>query len=266
MIGAIVALLLAFAAPASAQGTVHSCVVIQEINAERPSTTKGDRCSTTLSPASTYKIPHALIALETGAVGLDTVEEWDGRQYPRQLKWNQDHTVISALRPSVLWLFQRLAPRIGATRAAQWLEKFDYGNRTVSGPIDQYWVNGRLQISAPQQVMFLSRFFRGTLPVRTQYIDAVKAGLRQQPGTVENALGVQQLQGNWQGAVLFAKTGATTTDQYRVSWLVGMLQSRGREHVFAAAVWKSSGEVDTLAAAHLAAAAFAEAGLLPPPQ
>jgi beta-lactamase class D len=54
----------------------------------------------------------------------------------------------------VLWLFQRIAPRIGAARAAQWLEKFDYGNHNVSGPIEQYWVNGRLQISAPQQVAF----------------------------------------------------------------------------------------------------------------
>ena len=255
--------MLALASPAAAQDASHSCVVIQELNSDRPSITRGDRCSTALSPASTYKIPHALIALETGVVTPESVEKWDGRRYPRQLKWNQDHTIVSALRPSVLWLFQRIAPRIGATRAALWLEKFDYGNRDVSGPIDEYWVNGRLQISAPQQVAFLTRFFRGTLPVKKQYIDAVREGLRQQPGTVENSLGVHPLKGDWRGTALFSKTGATSTDRYRVSWLVGMLHAQGRDHVFAAVVWRSTGAVDTLEAAHLAAATFADAGLLP---
>ena len=65
------------------------------------------------------------MALETGAVTPDGIEKWDGTKYPRQLKWNQDHTVISALKPSVLWLFQRIAPRIGAARMTAWLTKFD---------------------------------------------------------------------------------------------------------------------------------------------
>jgi beta-lactamase class D len=225
--------------------------------------TRGDRCAMALSPASTYKIPHALMALETGAVTVDSVEKPDGRNYERQPKWNQAHTVISALKPSVLWLFQRVAPRIGADRAAQWLEKFDYGNRDATGPIAEYWINGRLQISAPQQVAFLMKFFGGTLPVRRHYVDAVRQGLRQETGTVENSLGVHPLKGNWRGTTLYSKTGATTTDQYRVSWLVGMLQSGGRDYVFASAVWKNAGQVDTLEAAHLAAATFANAGLLP---
>jgi beta-lactamase class D len=251
--------LLAQPAPAT-----HSCVVIQEIRVEQPVLARGDQCDTQLSPASTYKIPHALIALETGVVTLESIEKWDGRKYARQPKWNQDHTVISALRPSVLWLFQRIAPRIGAARAAQWLEKFDYGNHNVSGPIEQYWVNGRLQVSAPQQVAFLRKFFGGTLPVQQRYRDAVRNGLRQQTGTVENSLGVHRLEGDWRGTTLFSKTGAATTPNYRVSWLVGMLQSGERQHVFASAVWKAQGDVDTLEASRLAAAAFVDAGLLPP--
>src|SRR5688572_13610720 len=128
-------MLLLAATPVAPQSQTHTCIVIQELNADRPRLTRGDACPTALSPASTYKIPHALIALETGVVTLDTVEKWDGRKYRRQPKWNEDHTVISALRPSVLWVFQRLAPRVGAERASDWLEKLDYGNRNTSGPI-----------------------------------------------------------------------------------------------------------------------------------
>ncbi len=257
------AVLLLIAVEASPQDVTHSCVVIQQLSATIPTLTTGDRCATALSPASTFKIPHALMALEIGVVSFDSVEKWDGTRYDRQLKWNRDHSVISALKPSVLWVFQRIAPRIGAARASAWLGKFGYGNRDVSGPIDQYWVNGRLQISAPQQVAFLTRFFAGTLPVRREFVDAVREGLRQRTGTVENSLGVQPLKGDWRATTLFAKTGATTTAAYRVSWLVGMLQKGGRQYVFASMVWKEKGDVDSLAAAHLAASAFVDAGLLP---
>ena len=50
-------------------------------------------------PASTFKIPHALIALETGVVAdVDKeVIRWDG--VPREIEeWNRDHTLRSAMR------------------------------------------------------------------------------------------------------------------------------------------------------------------------
>ena len=247
---------------AHAQPAPRSCVVIQQLGADRPLVSRGE-CATRLSPASTFKIPHALVALETGVVTTDTIEKWDGTKYPRQPKWMLDHTVISALRPSVLWFFQRTAPRIGAAPMAEWLGRFEYGNGDVSGPITQYWVNGRLQISPLEQVMFLRRFYAQSLPVRVEHIKAVHAGLTQDRGTMENSLGIHRLDGDWAGAGLNAKTGATSTSAYRVSWLVGMLTS-GQQYVFAAAVWNQSGQVDTLDATRLAVRQFIESGLLPP--
>ena len=256
--------LLAAAAPATAQDAPqHSCVIIQELNAAQPLVAKGDGCSTRLSPASTFKIPHALVALETGVVTPESIEKWDGTKYPRQRKWNQDHTVISALKPSVLWLFQRIAPRIGAARMTEWLAKFKYGNGDVSGPITEYWINGRLQISVPEQVAFLRDFYRRALPVQPRYQELVRAGLDHGAGTIENSLGVQPLKGDWRQVRLNAKTGATSTGQYRVSWLVGALRAKEHDYVFASAVWHANGQVDTLDAAHLAVATFIDAGLLP---
>jgi len=255
MVAAAVAV-LGQAAPAG------SCVVVQELSAARPLVERGG-CSTRLSPASTFKIPHALVALETGVVTVDSVERWDGTRYEQQSEWNHDHTVISALRPSVLWVFQRIAPRIGAERMRSWLDAFEYGNRDVSGPVTQYWINGRLRASPLEQLAFLRRFYREDLPVSVVHLKAVRKGLEQQPGTVQNALGVHRIGGDWRNATLNSKTGATTTDDQRVSWLVGLLRASGRDYVFAAAVWRADGAVDTLDATRLAVDTFISAKLLP---
>lgn len=92
----------------------------------------------------------------------------------------------------------------------------------------------------------------------------MRGGLDHAAGTVENSLGVQPLDGDWRQARLNAKTGATTTQNYRASWLVGTLRASGRDYVFASVVWRTDGGVDTLDAAHVAAATFIDAGLLPP--
>ena len=252
-----------FALPPHGQtGRAESCVVIQELNADRALTARGDACATRLSPASTFKIPHALVALETGGATAQSIEKSDGTRYERQPKWNQDHTVISALRPSVLWLFRRIAPRIGAERMREWLEKFDYGNRDTSGPITEYWTNGTLEISVPEQVRFLVRFYRGDLPVRPEHLDAVRGGLQQDAGTVENSRGIHQLRGDWRNATLNAKTGATTIERYGVSWLVGLVHARDRDYAFASAVWRKNGGVELLDGAHLAVQTFIESKIL----
>ena len=241
----------------------ESCVMIQELTADRALMTRGSSCATRLSPASTFKIPHALVALETGVVTNESVERPDGTRYERQPKWNHEHTVISALRPSVLWVFRRIAPRIGAERMREWLAKFDYGNRRVSGPITEYWTDGSLEISVPEQVRFLMRFYREELPVRPEHMRAVRGGLQQDAGTVENSRGIHRLGGNWGSAKLNAKTGATTIDRYGVSWLVGLLRTGDRDYAFASAVWNTDRGVDLLEGANLAVRSFIEAGILP---
>lgn len=259
---AIAAAVIALAPESVTQPRSGKCVVIHELTAPKPVVDRG-ACATRLSPASTFKIPHALVALETGVVAADTVERWDGVRHEQQPEWNRDHTVLSALRPSVLWFFQRIAPRIGADRMTGWLARFDYGNRDLSGPITGYWINGRLQISPREQVRFLRRFYREDLPLARRHLRAVRQGLEQTPGTVQNALGSHRVAGDWRQATLNAKTGATTANGSRVSWLVGLLRSGGRDYVFAAAVWRADNRVDSLDGARLAVETFLSSGILP---
>ena len=112
-----------------------------------------ERARTRFLPASTYKIPNTLIALETGvATGSNFPMAWDSTIAPRQPWWpeiwNQDHTLRTALTNSVVWYYQELARRIGAPRMQKYLDQFAYGNRNISGAIDQFWLSGGLRTSA----------------------------------------------------------------------------------------------------------------------
>src|SRR5262245_47893853 len=105
---------IAMAATAFAQNSSpRSCFVARDQGAAQRWRGSAADCATRLSPASTYKIPHAMIGLETGVITETTVVKWDGERHPQQPKWNQDHTVLSSMRPSVLWFFQAMAPKIG---------------------------------------------------------------------------------------------------------------------------------------------------------
>ena len=248
----------------SAQRGEHRCVVIFDEQRQNAWRSDAGLCATPLSPASTFKIPHALVALETGVITTNTVEKWDGTRHPQQPLWNRDHTVLSAMKPSVLWFFQRIAPRIGASRMHAWLDRLHYGNADTSGDVTRYWVNGVLRVSPEQQVAFLRQFYAQTLPVRVEYQRAVTDALEQKPGTQQNARGVHSLAGTWPAnAALNAKTGATTTEGEGVSWLVGALTVGGARYVFASAVWRDGAGVDQLAATHDAIATFRERHILP---
>ena len=99
---------------------------------------------------------------------------WDG--VPREIEeWNRDHTLRSAMQYSVVPVFQQIANRIGVERMKQFVDAFDYGNRDIGGaPLDRFWLDGNLRISALEQVEFLQRFYSEELPVSKRNLDLVK--------------------------------------------------------------------------------------------
>src|SRR3954447_4232425 len=125
-----------------------------------------ERSGQAFLPASTFKIPNSLIALETGVVGDPDkdVFKWDGVKRSIQA-WNQDHTLRSAIAVSAVPVYQEIARRIGAERMQKYLDLFDYGNRDIGGGIDQFWLTGNLRIDPVQQIDFVDRLRRGVLPV-----------------------------------------------------------------------------------------------------
>jgi beta-lactamase class D len=134
-----------------------------------------DRSGEAKLPASTYKIPNSLIALETGVVGDPDKDifKWDG--VVRDIEaWNKDHTLRSAIAASAVPVYQEIARRIGEERMQKYVDLFEYGNRDIGGGIDQFWLTGNLRIDPVQQVDFIDRLRRGTLPVSKRSQDWVR--------------------------------------------------------------------------------------------
>jgi beta-lactamase class D len=179
-------------------------------------------CAERFSPCSTFKIPHTMIALDTGvASGPDFSLPWDGvkRSIPA---WNHDHTLRSAFQNSVVWFYQELARRIGPEREARYVSKFGYGNMDTSGGLTNFWLQSSLTVSADEQVGFLRRLWANGLPVSQ---DAQRM-------TRE----IMEISRN-NGRVLYGKTGTGgTTDAARLGWFVGCVQHGERTVFFAARI------------------------------
>jgi len=180
-----------------------------------------DRSGQAELPASTFKIPNSLIALETHVVGDpdQDVFKWDGVERS-VAAWNRDHTLRSAIAASAVPVYQEIARRIGAERMQTYLDLLDYGNRDIGGGIDQFWLTGRLRIDPMQQVDFLDRLRRGSLPVSQ----------RSQQRVVD-ILPVTKVG----DAVIRAKTGLVSAQAGRpaLGWLVGFAEKGGGAAVFA---------------------------------
>ena len=172
-------------------------------------------------PASTFKIPNSIIALETGVVEDPDkdVFKWDG--VTRSIEpWNKDHTLRSAIAASVVPVYQEIARKIGPERMQKYLDLFEYGNRNIGGGIDQFWLTGNLRIDPMQQIDFVDRLRRGVLPVSKRSQELVR-----------DILPVTKV-GN---ATIRAKTGLLGAEQGKPSlgWLVGWAEAGSQQTVFA---------------------------------
>ncbi|MEE8169523.1 MAG: penicillin-binding transpeptidase domain-containing protein [Phycisphaerae bacterium] len=179
------------------------------------------RCDERLSPCSTFKIPHALIGLETGVLKDEHATfRWDGSPQPIK-SWQGDHTLASAIKHSVLWYFQRVAAGIGPKRMQTFVDRMDYGNRNIRGGITTFWLDrDALKISANEQAAFLAKLYRDELPFQPQHMETVRRLL---------------VLDDDDGTVFSGKTGSSRPDASgrSLGWFIGHVKTGERKHVFA---------------------------------
>jgi beta-lactamase class D len=185
-----------------------------------------ERAKIRYSPASTFKIPNTLIALDAGIVtSIESPFKWDGqdRGVPT---WNQDQTLQSAFRVSCVWCYQEIARQVGLGRYTSALADIDYGNQQPGQHVDQFWLNGDLQISALEQIDFLKKLYDYSLPYSREQIDIVKTiMLDEEPADY----------------VLRAKTGWTGA-RLHVGWYVGYVENGDDAWLFAMNISMDSAE------------------------
>ncbi|MBN1302897.1 MAG: class D beta-lactamase [Anaerolineales bacterium] len=197
---------------------LDGCFVLYDLKADHWIRYNPELCSKAYLPASTYKIPNALIALDSGVVAsADTVLAWDGTKYGIP-EWEQDQTMRTALRYSTVWYFQEMARRVGAERMQAYVEKIEYGNQEVSGNIDSFWLDGGLRISPDEQVLFLERLYLDQLPFSVEHMELVKEML-----ILEET----------DEYTLHAKTGWVLRARTQVGWWVGWVETKDNGYLFA---------------------------------
>lgn len=117
-------------------------------------------------PASTYKIPHSLIGLDSGVITPASVFAWNGQTY-ELAGWNRDHTLQSAYQASCVPCYQQLARKIGLQHMQAYLQQLNFGQMQPSAEtLDSFWLSGPSSISPLQQVDFMARLARRQLPVK----------------------------------------------------------------------------------------------------
>lgn len=195
---------------------VEGVIVVHDHRSGATLRSDEERAARRATPASTFKILNALIALETGVVAgpSDTIL-WDGVDRGSD-GWNRDHDLGSAFRASAVWYFQELARRIGRERMEGWVRRVGYGNAAVSGDIATFWLDGPLAISPDEQIGFLRRLRADELPFSTRSMEVVRE------------LMVLERTDHW---ILRGKTGWARSGQVDDLWFVGWVE-RGEETAF----------------------------------
>ncbi len=191
-----------------AEGVTGTIAVLDERTGSRW-TCDSTRAATRLLPASTFKIAHALFALDAGVVRDEfQVFRWDSTRREFE-SWNRDQDLRSSMRLSVVWVYQDFARRIGEKREREYLRRAGYGNADPSGGVERFWLDGPLRISALEQIAFLRRLYRNELPFRLADQRLVKDVLVNEAGR------------DW---ILRAKTGWAFGRNPDLGWWVGWVE------------------------------------------
>lgn len=201
-------------------------------------------------PASTFKIPHLLFALDAG-LAKDEAQtfRWDGipRRFPH---WDRDQTLRSSMRGSVVWVFKDFARRLGEKKELRYLRKIDYGNRDVSGGVDRFWLDGGLRISAVEQIELLKKLHRNQLPFKPEHQRLVKDLL---------------LVDDVRDATMRGKTGWAFDVDPQIGWFVGWVEHPRGAVFFAMNMQMPNGAADAPKREAIVRAALRSIDAIPAP-
>ena len=152
---------------------VEGTIVIESLNKKKIHIYNDKRASELFSPASTFKIPHSLIALNEGIVKKDSVIVWDKkiREYE---SWNKDQILLTAFKSSCVWCYQEFASKIGVEKYKKYLKELNYGNKKIGDDVTRFWLDESLEITTFEQIKFLKRFYTNNLPFKIEDINLLK--------------------------------------------------------------------------------------------
>ncbi len=191
-------------------------IYIYDLNKNKFTIYDRKRMDTGFAPASTSKIIHSLIFLDSGAISDENETlKWDGVK--RQIEaWNQDQNLRSALKVSAVWFYTEVSKRVGQAKMQKYYDAAGYGNRNTNGFGADYWNKGDLLVTPREQIEFLVKFYQNRLPFSPQVISTVKDIL------IEEKTSEYTLR---------AKTGWSSAYSPQIGWWIGYVE-RGADVFF----------------------------------
>lgn len=185
---------------------------------------------TGIIPASTFKIPNSIIALETGIIKNDSaIFKWNGEKR-RFKKWEEDLTFKKAFQVSCVPCYQEIARKVGVKRMESYLKKLNYNGMVFDTlTIDNFWLHGKSKFSQMQQIDFLERLYFSKLPIskRTEMI-------------MKDIMQIEKTD----SYVLSGKSGWGMRNEINNGWLVGYLETNNTVYFFATNVEKQETNMD----------------------
>lgn len=178
-----------------------------------------DWANTGQLPASTFKIPNTIIALESGvADNPDHLFKWDGTD--RWLDaWEQDLTLKEAFAVSCVPCYQEVARAVGADKMQEELDRLSYSGMVFdSANVDGFWLGGDSRITPQEQIDFLRRIYQEELPIRP---------------TTQRAIRDIMIREKTDEYTLSGKTGWSIDGDKNNGWFVGFLERESRTYYFA---------------------------------
>ena len=177
-----------------------------------------ERCYIAFCPASTFKIPNTLIALETGIATTETVFKWNGEKQAFST-WEKDLTIEEAFKISAVPVYQEIARRIGVDKMRYYTSLFNYGNLDIDAQnIDKFWLEGTSTITPYQQIYFLKQLYHLELPISIESMKQVKQMMQYEVG---------------KNYTISGKTGWTIRQHKNITWFVGYVETINNVYFFA---------------------------------
>lgn len=177
-----------------------------------------ERCNQGFSPASTFKIPNTLIALETETITTDSIFKWNGEKQDLPA-WEADMNIAQAYKASCVPIYQGIAKSIGVEQMQKYVRLLHFGNMVINqSNINRFWLEQESKITQFQQIYFLKRLYNLELPISDQTMLTVKQIM---------------LQEDTRDYKLSAKTGLDVSGDIIHGWFVGYIETQDNVYFFA---------------------------------
>lgn len=179
---AFLALVASCLIAASGAKAAEICTLIADGESGAVLLERGD-CRTRVTPASTFKVPLAVMGYDAGFLTAPDAPVLDFQEgYPDWIaEWRRPTDPAAWMRHSVVWYSQQVTKALGAERLSAYAGAWGYGNADFSGDpglgngLERAWIASSLEVSPAEQVKFLHGLFNRTLPASASAMEMTVA-------------------------------------------------------------------------------------------